>query len=138
MKNSSDTVGNRNTDLPACSAVPQPTAPPAACPHVCISLCLAGPQNQRFNYKTLSKRCMKRNLFENELFPPMAIQQRQHTDPVGCQRVFSGLISSVCLRHIADSTWVHPRDAARLARLCKGTSSFSQRYHYLSVSLVTS
>ena len=30
MKNSSDTIGNRNRDLPACSAVPQPTAPPRA------------------------------------------------------------------------------------------------------------
>jgi hypothetical protein len=28
MKNLSDTIGNRNRDLPACSAVPQPTAPP--------------------------------------------------------------------------------------------------------------
>jgi hypothetical protein len=33
MKNSNDTVGNRTRDLPACSAVPQPTAPPAACPN---------------------------------------------------------------------------------------------------------
>ena len=30
MKNSNDTVGNRNRDLPAFSAVPQPTAPPRA------------------------------------------------------------------------------------------------------------
>ena len=30
MKNSSDTVGNRTRDLPACSSVPQPTAPPRA------------------------------------------------------------------------------------------------------------
>jgi hypothetical protein len=30
MKNSSDTIGNRTHDLPACSAVPQPTAPPRA------------------------------------------------------------------------------------------------------------
>jgi len=30
MKNSNDTIGNRNRDLPACSAVPQPTAPPPA------------------------------------------------------------------------------------------------------------
>ena len=30
MKNSSDTVGNRTRDLPACSPVPQPTAPPCA------------------------------------------------------------------------------------------------------------
>jgi hypothetical protein len=28
MKNSSDTIGNRTGDLPACSAVPKPTAPP--------------------------------------------------------------------------------------------------------------
>jgi hypothetical protein len=28
MKNSNDTIGNRTRDLPACSAVPQPTVPP--------------------------------------------------------------------------------------------------------------
>ena len=28
MKNSSDTIGNRTRDPPACSTVPQPTAPP--------------------------------------------------------------------------------------------------------------
>jgi hypothetical protein len=27
MKNSNDTTGNRTCDLPACSAVPQPTVP---------------------------------------------------------------------------------------------------------------
>jgi hypothetical protein len=27
MKNSNDTIGNRTRDLPACNAVPQPTAP---------------------------------------------------------------------------------------------------------------
>ena len=30
MKNSDDTIGNRTRDLPDCSAVPQPTAPPRA------------------------------------------------------------------------------------------------------------
>ena len=30
MKNCNDTNGNRARDLPACSAVPQPTAPPRA------------------------------------------------------------------------------------------------------------
>jgi hypothetical protein len=30
MKNSNNTIGNRTRDLPACSAVPQPTAPPLA------------------------------------------------------------------------------------------------------------
>jgi hypothetical protein len=28
MKNSNDTIGNRTRDLPVCTAVPQPTAPP--------------------------------------------------------------------------------------------------------------
>jgi hypothetical protein len=32
MKNSNDTIGNQTRDLPVCSTVPQPTAPPAACP----------------------------------------------------------------------------------------------------------
>ena len=32
MINSSETIGNRTRDLPDCSAVPQPTAPPATCP----------------------------------------------------------------------------------------------------------
>jgi hypothetical protein len=32
IKHFDDTIGNRNCDLPACSAVPQPTAPPAAYP----------------------------------------------------------------------------------------------------------
>ena len=30
MKNSSDTIGNRTRDLLACSALPQPSAPPRA------------------------------------------------------------------------------------------------------------
>jgi len=32
MKKSSNTIGNRTRNLPTCSPVPQPTAPPAACP----------------------------------------------------------------------------------------------------------
>jgi len=34
MKNFIDTIGNRNRDLPTCSVVPQPTAPPRA-PFIC-------------------------------------------------------------------------------------------------------
>ena len=40
MKNSNDTIGNRTRDLPACSAVPQPTAPPAACPILLLCPCI--------------------------------------------------------------------------------------------------
>jgi hypothetical protein len=32
MKHFNDTIGNRTRNLPTCSTVPQPTAPPAACP----------------------------------------------------------------------------------------------------------
>ena len=31
MKNSNDTIGNRNRDFPTCSAVPEPTEPPFHC-----------------------------------------------------------------------------------------------------------
>jgi hypothetical protein len=31
MKNSNDNIGNRTCELPPCSAVPRPTAPPAVC-----------------------------------------------------------------------------------------------------------
>ena len=30
LKNSNDAIGNRTRDLPVCSAIPQPTAPPRA------------------------------------------------------------------------------------------------------------
>ena len=33
LKNSSDSMGNRTRDLPVCSTVPQPTAPPHTPPH---------------------------------------------------------------------------------------------------------
>ena len=38
MKNSVDTVENRTRDLPTCSAVPQPTAPPRALNYVIINV----------------------------------------------------------------------------------------------------
>jgi len=34
IKKSNDAIGNRTRDLPACSSVPQPTAPPAACSQI--------------------------------------------------------------------------------------------------------
>ena len=39
MKNFNDTIGNRTRDLPACSAVPQPSAPPRA-PIYCVIYCI--------------------------------------------------------------------------------------------------
>jgi hypothetical protein len=38
LKNSNDTIGNRTCYFPACSAVPQPTAPPSACPASFLNL----------------------------------------------------------------------------------------------------
>jgi len=35
IKNSNDNIGDRTRDLPACSAVPQPTVPQAECPLAC-------------------------------------------------------------------------------------------------------
>ena len=43
IKNSNDTIGNRTRDLPACSAVPQPNAPPSAPPRFCCrAIIIAG------------------------------------------------------------------------------------------------
>ena len=50
MKNSNDTIGNRTRDLPACSAVPQPTAPPRALLYSVKAIPLqawAGPEGSR-------------------------------------------------------------------------------------------
>jgi hypothetical protein len=41
MKNYNCTIGNRTRELPVCSAVPQPTAPPAACHNVRVNIELA-------------------------------------------------------------------------------------------------
>ena len=43
MKNSSDTIGNRNRDLQTCSGVPQPTALPRAT----VLLVVVGPDRPR-------------------------------------------------------------------------------------------
>jgi len=47
LKKSNETVGNRTCDLPACSAVPQPTVPPLVSNVVCLfvfgATALSGP-----------------------------------------------------------------------------------------------
>ena len=57
MKNSNDTIGNLTRDLPACGAVPQPTAPPRA---PTLTVMLHNPGNdmnlhrpKRLQYNTL-------------------------------------------------------------------------------------
>jgi len=47
-------------------------------------------------------------IFENELFPTVAVQQRQHVDAVGCVTFFSGLISMFVFDSLSHSWWVHP------------------------------
>jgi hypothetical protein len=50
VKNPTDTIGNRSRHLPACGAVPQPTAPPLLC---CLfPYCLSVPNN--CNQQTLT------------------------------------------------------------------------------------
>ena len=49
MKNSNDTIKNRTHDFPACSAVPQPTAPP----HALFLPCQKFSEN--FENKTITK-----------------------------------------------------------------------------------
>ena len=49
MKNSNDTIGNRIRDLPACSAVPQQTAPPHV-PDILHVICIKHKQMPVFNF----------------------------------------------------------------------------------------
>ena len=60
MTNSSDTIGNRTRDLPACSAVPQPTAPPRAQSnklYIPFNIHIL-PQTVRSAYKDKSINCL--------------------------------------------------------------------------------
>jgi hypothetical protein len=47
MKNTNDSIGNRYRDLPACSAVPQPTAPLKILKPVQLLNCLCGANNRK-------------------------------------------------------------------------------------------
>ena len=65
MKNTNGTVGNRTRDLPACSAVPQPTAPPRASSLLsCIMLILHCPNvlGHFVSLLKISELCMGRVL----------------------------------------------------------------------------
>jgi hypothetical protein len=67
MSNSTNTTGNRTRDLPACSAVPQPTAPPRA-PIFIIHAYYNYIINARYNYyianKGLVEECDKEEHLE--------------------------------------------------------------------------
>jgi len=54
MKNSNDTIGNRTLDLPTCSAVSQPTAPPPV-PHLDIIKVLLPTDAQENGFKSRTK-----------------------------------------------------------------------------------
>jgi hypothetical protein len=43
LKNSSDSIGNRSRDLPVCSSVPQPTAPPRTPGPVLVPILISCP-----------------------------------------------------------------------------------------------
>jgi hypothetical protein len=66
MKNSNDTIGNRTRDLSACSAVPQPTAPPRA-----PSLYVVVP------YKMFSYQICSEHVFECSEASLFCVQRRR-------------------------------------------------------------
>jgi len=59
MKNTDDTIGKRARDFPPCSAVLQPTAPPAACPGIKGSFneILNGDESKSKAFDVTDKRC---------------------------------------------------------------------------------
>jgi hypothetical protein len=77
MKNSSDTIGNRTRDLPACSEVPQPNAPPSTLTlctttlniemfcvlptmHLCVLLELQKKQHKLIGFYNRDEKCLQR------------------------------------------------------------------------------
>jgi hypothetical protein len=50
MKNSIDIMGNRTRNLPACSAVPQPTASLRALHYVVSSICIIDPEDKGITF----------------------------------------------------------------------------------------
>ena len=54
MKNSNDTIGNRTRDLPACSAVPQPSVEQHKRTNKCVSFILLSCFNRAFEYYDLN------------------------------------------------------------------------------------
>jgi hypothetical protein len=54
---------------------------------------MSGHQNQRFNYMMSSKHYIKYfahpSIFENELFPTMAVQLMQHLDAIGIRNILA-------------------------------------------------
>ena len=77
MKNSNDTIGNRTHNLPACSAVPQPIAPPLA-PHSPYQLTY--PLN-KIQFMTNIKRL----LFQHQDAPSSGSFQEQWNTNQTCQ-----------------------------------------------------
>jgi hypothetical protein len=67
MKNSNDIIGNRSRDLPSCSAVPQPTAPPRAppgkVPYINFNWTFFIAGNMEFIWKTKNHRACSMTFF---------------------------------------------------------------------------
>ena len=82
MKNSSDTIENRTSDLPACRAVPQPTTPPR------VPVCLCSVVKYRL---TLSMLNLTSRVFLNDLFRVICESERHEAS----QKRHSRLIQSV-------------------------------------------
>jgi hypothetical protein len=74
MNSPSDAIGNRTRDLPACSAVPQPTAPPSACSIT-----------KRIYSKLIELNLMKRNnqVLRNVAPQPTHCWESQNALPTG-------------------------------------------------------
>jgi len=76
MKKSHDTIGNRTRDLPACSAVPQPTAPPRT-------------PKERRGYSHLKEEALDRTMWRacfGRGFGPVVRQTTKRMNLLGAQK----------------------------------------------------
>ena len=80
VKNSSDAIGNRTRDLPTCSAVLQPTAPPRA-PYTTVRY-INSTEQSRINTKVTDSVAAE---FESSILPQPAIGHNFDAVQSSCQ-----------------------------------------------------
>ena len=85
MKNSNDTVGNRTRDLPACTSVPQPTAPPRAPPETSITITIHGVTSSRTWILIKSAVRISRPRMIFAIVRRMVIAKAERHFPVSCE-----------------------------------------------------
>jgi hypothetical protein len=81
MKKSNVIIGNRTRDVPVCSAVPQPTAPPAACPQYIVHTSINTVKHNNLLHKVL------RRYISTSIVPSSGLSKEQ----IQCIKIYNAI-----------------------------------------------